>query len=264
MASHLSFSLPQYLGQVFLVVDHLPDVDVRYKIREAEDLFGRIVTGEAKSTNIPADAPPELPRLEIRDGRKHLILAQSRIQLSLTFDKNLGIDRAYEVVKKNAQEFYAAAQKFQPLDQKTQIGLVIQINQPVDQSKLALSEFLATHLYKPEITAKFATFELKIGLLDDTGLYRNFAFSVYENRKLKLPPNPSPGTLIKIDMSTTSVSEIGIRSTLDINNKAKVDLGTPEELSSDSDISVTVSQVIAGMDEMFRSQRHKIIPIQPS
>lgn len=256
MNKQLDFTSPPYISQVFLVVDHDPDERVRYRLAEAEDAFASVIKGEFRSTNVKSDAPPEVPRFEVQDGKKHLLIAQSRIQLALSFDSSLHIERSYEVVTRHARMFFEAVGTFHGKDANAILGFVIHISQPSTRPKSEISSFIATQLYKGPEFDELATIDVRLGFQAQNGLYKNFAFNTYEVRQLELTSEHKSKGFVNVNVNKVPVTEMGLACVLDINNKARA---TNSGMAGGFEYVQTVQQLLEGMDEMFHTQRHQFL-----
>lgn len=254
---HPDFTAPPYLGQVFVVVDHAPDERVRYKLAEAESAFSPVIKGEFRVTNVQSNAPPDVPRFELRDGKKHLLIAQSRLQLGMTFDSAIALDKAFDVAAKNAENFLRAASTFQQLNHKATVGFVIHINFPSKAPKAQVAALVAAQLYKGPLIGALATIDIRLGFESSNGLYRNFALNSYEVRQFDIPKEQHSKGEIQINIDTIPISEMGLACVLDINNKARSsDIAKANNYSFND----TTIQIIEGMKEMFTKERHLILP----
>lgn len=254
MSTPFKFTVPAYVGQVFAVVDHEPDERVRYRLAEAEDAFKHVAKGEFRSTNVKSDAPPEVPRFELKDGKKHLLIAQSRMQLGLTFDISMDADKAYDVARKLAQSFFEAAAVFRKLDTHTVVGLVVHVNQPSDAPREVLAEAVANQLYKGPAVGKMASFEMRIGFETDDGILKVIALNPYELRKIEFKPEFGAKNFIDINMDKVPISETGLSWVLDVNNKSLA--ANP---SSGQSCEATMQKILNEMDELYAKERHRFL-----
>lgn len=259
MSKVLSLSRPAYLGQVFLVIDHEIDEKVRLRLADAEECFSPLISAEVKSTNVDANAPPDVPRLALNDNHKNISLAKNRIQFSLNFDSSFNIDKAFNIIKKNAEDFFLAAKKFQNLSEKTQVGFVVHVNQPCEDPKEVIAQYLADHLYSGEFIGDLATFDIRLGFKTGSNLYKNFSFNIYEVREFKIPNDGRSQGEITIRVDDVPTKETGLASILDVNNKARL-------LSSEGNLprasfEETAKEVLSEMSTMLSSDRNKILSL---
>lgn len=247
-----------YVSQVFLVIDHAIDNKVRVRLDDAEVCFSSIVSAEAKSTNLDPDAPPDAPRLTMSDNHKQISLAQSRMQLVLNFDGGFDIQKASQVIQKTAANFFNAASSFQPLDDKTRVGLIVHVNQPCESSKELMSQYLAAKLYSGKSLSTLSTFEIKLGFQTESNLYKNFSFNIYELREFKVPPGMQRQRSIMVNIESIPTTEVGIASILDINNRPRIG-------SKLQGVSVSFDQtsidIVEGMLHMLQHDRHELLPL---
>jgi hypothetical protein len=261
MTDAFEFTSPPYLGQVFVVVDHDRDDQVRYKLAEAEKAFSSVVKGEFRATNVPSDAPPEIPRFELREGKRHLLVAQSRLQLGMSFDIAVDPDRSYEIARKYAKKFLEAANGFRSLGPQATMGFVLHINQPSARPKSEVASFVAKQLYKGASVGSLESIDIRLGFKSQNGLYRNFSFNSYEVRQFDVPLELRNKNFVEINVEQIPIAEQGLASVLDINNKARAAI---QEATSQVSYLESVEQLLQGMDEMFSDQRHKILNMAPS
>lgn len=254
MPTPFEFVTPSYLGQVFAVVDHEPDENVRYRLAEAESAFKDVAKGEFRSTNVKSDAPPDIPRFELKDGRKHLLIAQSRMQLGMTFDVSMEVGKAYETARKHAQSFFKASASFRALNAKTVIGFVVNINQPSDLPRDMIAQAVANELYKGPSIGKLTSIETRLGFETVDGLVKVFAFNPYEVRKFEIKPEFARKGFVDINMDSVPIAEMGLTCALDINNRSLA-ANPPPNFSCEK----TMALMLKGMDEMFASERHQFL-----
>lgn len=244
-----------YISQAFLVATHQLDSDVRTRIAEAEKCFSAFVSGEAKSTNVDLHTPPQVTRLLIADGSKNLALSQNRIQLEFNFEPDFELEKALKVILNKALPFFEAVSKFQTVDAESMIGFVINLQWPSTQSKMEVSQILASHFYSNKLLGEFDSFEMKLGFRSELHLYKNVGISAYEIREFEMP-RPQASRFVNIDIASVPVKEVGIGINLDVNNRLRIGAGRKPEFDYVSSAQAVVEQ----MKSLVNDEIYDLLP----
>lgn len=234
-----------------VVVSHHANERVRHRSEDAERTFGPVIGGVVKATNVEKDAPDEVPRLIIRQGNKVLTLANSRIQLALSFhDRRMPAAQAFPIVERNVQQLFDAIPAYEPLETLGEVGLIVELAYPSDLAAPELAAELARALYRGPRPGSMVSFEIKLGFDNGHGLFVNLGFGLYEYRIGKLLSSSFPQ---QIDMRSLDVEEKGLAINIDVNNRPSASMEGYSSINSfQSILRESEALVIGGHTEFFR------------
>jgi len=256
MQSPLRYRRAAYISDAVVVIDHATDESVRVRLGDAETAFSSLVNGDVQATNAPRDSGPDSPRLLIAGNHKQVVLSDARTQLHMSFEQSdLSMEKALHVAIKNAEQFCAAAARFVTLDESSQVGFIVRLNQPTENPHSEVSQYLADCLYKGKTIGNMNSFEVRLGFETSDALFRNFNFGVYEIRQLPLPDQKNK--TVKVRVADIPVAEVGLNCSLDVNNRPRVQAGASRYPFEDS-----AKAVLRAMEEMATTQIAEFVPAE--
>lgn len=164
-----------------LVVSHDIDDKIRFRLQEAEAVFGSFVNAEAKSTNLPDSAPPEMPRITLQGSKRKVHLGKSQTTIGLSFEgSGKPIDEAQSIALESLNRSYDLLKQFHPKVALQGFGAIFELAYPLqkldDLSVIhKISAELAKIIYCGPTFGDVASLELKVGFKAAWGGFKNIA-----------------------------------------------------------------------------------------
>lgn len=232
-----------------LVVSHDMDEKIRFRLQEAEAIFGSFANAEAKSTNLPDSAPPEMPRLTLQGSKRKVLLGKSQTTIGLSFDgSGKSCDEAQSIALDSLNRAYDLLKQFHPQVAFRGFGAIFELAYPfqkVDDPSVIhkISAELAKIVYSGPSFGEVASLELKVGFKADWGGFKNIALAVYEVREGMLNASLP---VQHIDAATLRLIESGVSLNLDVNDRPIRDSVTDEKKK----LNLVLSEVSSFLKEL--------------
>lgn len=207
---------PPFVSSAFFVVQF---AKLREKVRldagRAEDAFRGFVHDQSQQTNVPDNAPPQIPRILFNGSKKSISISQMAVQLDLQFQPG---EKAFKdqlgIVKKNATEFaerleagFDVAFGFR--------ALVIQVHLSSKMPQREVQQYLYDQIVKKPAPLPVASFQSAMGFAKND-CFVNLNLSVFERRELMVKADGNSTVFTTDEMP---VVDSGVNITIDINNK---------------------------------------------
>lgn len=211
-----------YIAQASCVASFAVDKEIRYKVKEVERAFHNVVSGEVANTNVSDSMPPPIPRLTLESGPKQLAISQLSAQLQLSFsDKSKSVKETYEIIAKNALQFWDAICELKQPSDRRDVGVVLKINCPSTLTKEKVAQTIQEKYTKLPMLGQLVNAQLSFGfLVAETEIFRNVSVGVYQIRKGAIEGRS--GEMISIDLETLEIVEHGFEIKMDVNTKPMV------------------------------------------
>lgn len=212
----------QYIANATFVATYAADRQIRFRLADVEKAFLQLVSGQASSTNVTDDAPPNIPRFTMQSGPKRIAISQVTAQLDLDFsEQHKSILNTLEIIKKNVRDFWTGVKELKGLENIKHVGLVVAINTPSEKNRNEICESILTRYTKFPKYGQFEDAAIRFGFLDDSEcFYDNVAIGYYEVRsgtfQANIQPNSGP---IEIDMDKLPILEVGYETKIDVNSR---------------------------------------------
>ncbi|WDP90882.1 MAG: hypothetical protein HUN04_14745 [Desulfobacter sp.] len=205
-----------YIANVAFSIQHAPHIDIERELVRFEDGLKNLFEEAGQLTRVPRNADPQIPRFVFQNNSgKRLEISPVRSVLSFNF-KNIGIDKACSLFKKNVTDFFAFLKK-QPWLKLDGFNSYIIINMPLKDK---------THNMLEEIKNQFINFQAEGQLLKTAVSIKvkkenhNFEYVIGEYSEIKhdikidkqnMSPNPQKELYIKLSNDSGTLLEKGLR-----------------------------------------------------
>jgi len=207
---------PSYISQVICIRTHAKDDDVRHKSKDIETAFRGVIDQQSKQTNVPADFPPEIPRVLMQSGSKNISVSLVNCQLTMSFDSSTDLQKALGIAEKNLRQFWSGYNQLVPKESRRHSGIVVTANKPSKDEIRVIATELHGRLVKVSPLGEVASCEVRLGYRQPSGLFNNFSVTSYEIRE-QLVEEMKKGY---VDMDSVPVKEWGYELKFDVNSRS--------------------------------------------
>ena len=212
----------RYIRNATYVVRFETDLEMRSKQANFERAFGALFSQkESINANTPNAAHRDRPRFIYSMNDKQLVISQSHIQFSLTFDR-YGIEEAkrIEIIKKNFEGIEKALTQFLEGRQIFETGLVVALHYPSDLTDAEMAASIYERFVKFPERGEVVSTDVKVGYKVDGNHFLSLGAAVYQQGEGVVEVGPGDAVPV-FNTSDLKVSERGIVLTFDLNDKPR-------------------------------------------
>lgn len=214
------FDLSQYVSRASFVVAFLKDVDMRYKSKEIEQYFREIAASQSVATNVPDQAPEQMPRITMQSGSKTISVSQTSAQLDFDFsESHEPIADSMSTIERNVLKFWEGVEKLRGRTNMRQAGLVVTVCTPSLLSLTQIHKSIFDRYIRIQSSTTVASVGFRVGFLDEERwIFRNYGLDGYELREGTIDQSQVVNGQLKIQLASIPVRESGFELKMDINS----------------------------------------------
>jgi hypothetical protein len=181
--------------------------------------------------NIPADAPPSLPRVSMKLVDAILNVSLDRLQITMVPPAHISSDVAAAVAYVTNRTKTMIADLIPILPLYGWSGVILEFEYPSVNALVTTGATASTPIFDRLLRLdragrEMAAFQFQFGYVED-GFYVNYTLSGYEKRTI---PTIKPQVgVVHLDVTELPIAEVGVGIIMDINNKQKIKTTNPIE-----------------------------------
>lgn len=238
----LKFDTPNLSGGS-LIVNYKARPDLILNLGRTFTRIGSAMGGQVSQLSVPANAPPEFPRILISTEFSQLKFSLTRMEAVLAPAQFENTKTTLKTILKKLEDLKAhllAVYEEGSLELDF-VGVILPIkfSQPLLSSEI--HSLLVQKLTRGSNSAELLPVNISwnFGFLSEgKEAFLNYGVSVYEVKEFTFPTNVAPQESITIDLNSFPSKEVGVEVKFDINNRPKIKKGPlDDEINSLFDLA---------------------------